>query len=621
MTKRTPKHLLLVFALGLSLALAFASCGKKGAEDAWLSFQLLMNHVFGEGSWSAASHGFSEGALTVSGVKLTIKNQQLATPSNSVGATIDKVTISEILPPNAMRDLLNSPDWRGASDLALAKGVTVEGFRAGEDFGDAKGLFEIKLAEAKGVLLKAASASLPAGPAGYIKSLAAESAKITGVSADVTYRADGIDGAGKVSFRGESSETKGLNFGGPPLIGDGGVLDAILSMGAAEHTVSGVSYSQSEGDSFALSFIMRESSVRGASGMAAFALGSVKGLSFSLKANDPDLKELYLSLDETTVANYDGQEIAKDTLAALRGGEMNGSGGIPAILDPAAAAAPSSMADVFTYPYSFDSINTSGLRLELPFIALSAERAEYKGPVRRHVVPSFNIKVENFAVRLSPDQAPESEREDLRRWTEALGASEFRLDADVSSAYEASSGSVKYTWRQLSVRDIADLTLSLELTGLTQGVIDGLARVPMDSPMEALMVPGASEFGLKEFTIQLNDHKLTKSMLAANAKELSVSPESLASTLSDAYDGKIDEMTPPDESPAANELLKDAIRSFLTSPQSIYFAAKPSDPVTVVSVFGAALGGGGSGTRNILNSLGLYLAVNGGAPQPLVFGQ
>jgi hypothetical protein len=615
MLKKLPKLFLLLLLCHFSLAL-FQGCGdgKKG-EDAWLSFQLAMNRFCGENAWKSSGHSYKNGVLTVENVSADIdlsgKNQGNASADKVSVAPLraDKIEVRDILPSKDMKELLSQDSWNGTGDLKIAEGAGIYSLASLKSVGDASFEFSLNYLGAEGLSLNAAEPTPLPGKAGFLKALKVKTYALEGLELDFK------DPQPEVAFTFLLAQSGGesLNFKGPSLVGDQSLLDVFFSLGAGKLSWSGLNLKVTDKNNNLSELNVGESLVEKMDGIAKFGASVTKDMALTVRLDHEDFETLKLKLAAVNVLNYDGAEFIKESFARLNVDDFSSAAENYSEIYTEGLLSPTMLAEFFTYPYSFDSASFSGLETDIDGFVIGTDKAEYIGPVKRHVVPSYKISVENFYVKLVSAGLKPKMKERVEGLAEFFGRPDLRLDAAFNSKYDPVTGVVRYDTPKLELLGLASISGAVELAGLTQSLVDELAQIPIEKAERVLLLPGFSDFGFNELRVEFKGGKLADLILNHNAREAGLSRAAYLLDLIERGTEEVDSQMNPDDYPQGNEALKTALGDFLRNPDSVTLSAKPNKTLNSASFLTATLQGDKGGV-NLFNSLNIELSVNGNSP-------
>lgn len=598
------KSLKMLRALAITLFTAFLVTG-CGGEGPYESFSLAMDNLAGEGQWSDKGHstGFFGGVLTVEGVvvKSEVGNLEIAT-----------VELKKPLEKEKLQAVIQATDWKEQKETTIAEGLILKGVKRVTKNGEI-GYDELNL---EGLALAAADANAISGPAGFLKATRVAKAGYKNFKMKVS-------GDTALDFLSAQMNANGLSFDAEPLAG----LDIIDPSGMAT-VFSSFSAKNLSFKDMTLDIARNEAS--GKPGAMKFALGGLeqKGLRGPFRAADA------LALTNLTFSFEigEGGPPATFSLASMNFNEIDVSDYqntvMPVILaayseggnlDDAVNGA-QTFADFFVSSASLKDGSVKGLDFKIGnIVSMKLAEATITGPMTAGTVsPRQATAVTGLEIILP--QSPEGLGEDaleLYQFGQDFGLSTFVMDIVSEGSYDAATGRLTSNTSKISLRELMDMSLAINMGGLTAERLEALKGVTLDNALIALMDP-VGVFGalsIENIDLTLNNQGLVERIYAyAGKTKLNGAPvENVkdmaagAVTIGLAAQGSMYLANP--------EGLSTSLSTFLKDPKSLKITLRADPPLS----FAAAQEF--SGDQNaLLNSLNLSVAANGEADvQPLRF--
>ncbi|MDR2612210.1 MAG: hypothetical protein LBG06_05060 [Deltaproteobacteria bacterium] len=620
-------------------ALAVVSCSKKGEEDAWKSFQILMDSSFGQGGWSVSSRSFDSATdtLTAEAVKVDLSRASQTLPPEYRGiltgqATARLVRITGILPSAEMRKLAEAASWTGDKDLELAKAFTVEEAVLPIGDGTFEALASLDSLSATGLLLRAAAPGAP--PAEGTQDLSLLTALEIGVLSEKGFRitgrlpaaggpaatgagpADGAEGAASVKeaagspaaisaeFSLGSFEARGLGHAEPAELYPGApdYLAILLSQKAQSLAWKDLSLKATSEDGLDLAITASDIQIEGMRRSGAATLLRVAGLALALGGNDPS-ENVSVSLDSLEAKDYDLTPAFPEWLQALQQVVETG--------DTQALASARDLDELFVFPYSFGSVTLRGLAVDGMGYTVKDGSLAALGPVLANKLSNHSTEI-SLHIALSADPAARSAEAaaDLQR---ILGRTDFRLALRSSVATEPErDGSYQFTLDALDAEGLGALTGTLRLSGVTPELVEALSDVNPRNANPFTLLGIISPLGVQYIDLNYKDASLVDALVKDAAGKAGQTPLQYKLALAERFRaGLIDQFGAP---PAVFQKATDALRSFLATPSAISVSAAPRQSVTMDSVSPYLTLGDFPGLMDFLN---LTMKSGDSAPVPL----
>ncbi|MDR2405913.1 MAG: hypothetical protein LBE27_06040 [Deltaproteobacteria bacterium] len=593
--------------------LLLAGCGdKKTEEDAWLSFQIAMNKIFGEGAWKSGSHSYQDSTLSVKDLSASLK---ISSPSinSTIPLTVKNISVKDIISSKDMKELLDGESWKGKSDLTLAQNLTLDGVHLETSEDTSKISLDLDKGNLIKVVLKAAKGSTLPGAAGYLRHLELDSYEFLNIALNFQ-DSDEESGPAKFIASQEKLSAKGVSFSGSPVLEDQSLIDVVLGKCAKEISADGLKVELAAGALLGSSLEVSQSLVRDMMGVAQSSHSSVKGIKFTADLPDDgeNFRKVAIDIDEVSVDGYEGLEFMQTAIQELQeiqdleqmGGDIYSDDNADNMLEPR------SLAEVFTYPYSFEKASVLGVKMTMDSLNFGLDKAEYLGPVKRHVVPSFKISLDNLNAKLDPSNLKGEMQENIVAFTQTLGTQDLRLDAKLSSQYDPTKGTILYNYETIDLKDLASLKFVFGLAGLTPALVEQLTRVGFDDIHSLILVPGFSDFGLNELILDYTDKSLVPKLIQKTAQNAGIPAQQITAGLKFLLGSKISGILDPELYPKANSAVMGAVNNFLDNPKSLSISVKPKVPLSMGNAFTYYLRGE-SGIRELFNNLNISISANG----------
>jgi hypothetical protein len=591
-----------LLALALILALLLHGCGdQREAEDAWISFGVLMDKIVDRGAWDSASHSYSGGALTVEGIKFS-----LDAPSNTNGGPsspafrLATLTVEGLPPSKDMRDLLSGSSRKAARELTLAKNFSAASFAFQLKDGGTTYSGSLQNVSGSGVALAPGGGYSATGPSGIFRDLSVGRFYLRSLS----LRAGGPEGAAELKVGALDGEA--VSLGGQEFLGYGDFPALLMRLKAQRLEMASLVLDYEPAFEAEQHLIVDTARVTGLDGLARHKTVGIRGVTYKRSSEIRAPNEVEVKITSINLVNLDGVELMRESFSERTGG-VNPLEMLEAFQE--AAVKPTSLAGFVSYPFSFDTFTVTSLDSYVDGMLFGFDRAEYFGPVRRHSIPSFKIAIDNFRAVLDPEVLTGDLQETARKLVFTFGYPDYRADLLFSSDYEPSSGTVKYNYWKLDVEGLFAASGTLELTGLTPAVVVALSKIEPQDLMKATFIPGFASVGFKGFVLRYDERNLVTSLIEAQAEEAGIPPDDFGHALASALSLHIDKLVDPSSYPKANDALAAILRTFVLEPKSLEIESKPVPTIDITSVMMGYLQGS-RGTRQLFNRLNLDISVN-----------
>ncbi|MDR2405914.1 MAG: hypothetical protein LBE27_06045 [Deltaproteobacteria bacterium] len=588
------KHLAIVGAMAILLTAALMSgCGdKKQAEDAWLSFQLVMNKAFGENQWSSTSHSFQNGILTVQGVSATLDQMKLGTESLNQFLTnplkIDTITVTNILPAKDMKTLFDSENWSGNADQALATQVSMRGLSTNQNFDDEELTFSVEAAQLDQIVLKVPTGKSVPGFLGFLKSLNLGKSSYKNLS--VSLKSKNQPASGNAYLSVDSYSLTALRFNDQGLLGDDSLMDILFAAKIDQVEWAMVKFGFQDGDDEKHDFTLASASMKNLDGLGKFGSFLLKDLSLDSKSKDLGIKGANFKLSDLSLTNLDASLVYKDLLSGLRGQDiLSGSPDTDALIESNLQNFPK-ISFLFSYPYDLDSWKMANLMVSVNGLNFGVGALDYQGPVKRNVIPNSKITLSNMTLDLgNVSLLSDTDAKDLKAFTDAFGMTKFTLAGDVEVNYQGDAGNVKYTCNNLNVDSLFSLSFDTELTGFTQELITAYSEVPLKEFYLILMAPGAEKIGIKTLSLNYTDNSFFKRMISyANADTPDKSQADFMNELQANVIDNLEAIIGGNSPPEFFQTYAQYVGDFFQDPKAIKLSLTPENPVTIIDIIGVS---------------------------------
>jgi hypothetical protein len=642
------RSLIVLAALAAALGL-FGGCGQDEGQEAWESFQILMNRAFGEGRWSAQGHKATGGVLTITGFSASLSGlaEQIPVAGLDAAALKNPLTAESLqitgLPPKAeLSGIAAGGPWAGAADIALAAKVVVRNAKTAQTLEglditasyDALEAAQITLAgsdpppspEPRGGLsflkaLRLGSLSYKNVRVAFSEEAGSEEAKAgagagaesAGAGAEAGAKAGGLSGSLLLG----SYSAQNISFAGPQIFRDNSFLDIIYSFKAEKLSWTGVELEASEaGGGTAETWSLKIEGADLAELDGPFRAGSLSLKNISAQAGTAASPQAAFALraGEFTLAKLDAFEFARSLTKGLAGEDF--------FADPGRASQKLennlddslTLADLLSHPYDLDSWSLSGLSLTASGITFGVDKLAWEGPAKRRAITSSKTSLSGLSINLrNTGSLPKGWQRDIKELTDFAGADSLTISGSLELAYDPESGSAKYTYSGWTFDPLGAVDASVELSGLTQALVDRLAAVSLRSAAAHLLRQGLGGAGVKSFSITYQEKSLVGNILKKLAADAGAAEpdhtERLRAEMVKYLEGQAADFGNP---PFFSNLIMDA-ENFLANPQTLTISMSPDEPLTQKSAPQASLSGPTEEeAKNFLNFLKLSFSANGG---------
>ena len=526
------------------------------AKDAYETFTLVMNKMVGEGNWSAKSHEIAstDGTLTVSGLNVkppfaaleaaaapapAVTTEDDAATEGEAAAEANKaeaaapmpvissfdiatVTVKNSIGKAEMEAILASQDWRDKSEAKLADDITLKGLEinwnmpeAAADMGLRHSIEEFTMEK---ISLAAVGADNPAGGIGFLKAL-----RLSGLSyknANVVMTENKMKMDAKIA----SVQASTVAFDAPPLDGfdvidTTGLLSAIGTISAKSVILNDLTVEATEATTTGtISFGVKKLEQKDVAGFGKIGHVALSGFSFNLPGHgEGEYPSMSASLDNVTVNGLDLTPYIQKFLPAIAA----------AVADPEMASMllneAQNLGDFFVAPFSLTDLSMVGFELKIgDAIAIKLADCQASGPYVAGEIPAIQkSSISGLEIALPNDpKYIGGHFDEVVEFTQAFGMANFIVNADVVAEYDAATGVYRQTTNKFEVKDLVEMTGSLEIGGLTVERVKVFKETPLQSIYFALMMPDQvfGDLSLNNFKLAITDKSLVDRIFNCVAK-------------------------------------------------------------------------------------------------------
>ncbi|MDR2340023.1 MAG: hypothetical protein LBF40_07820 [Deltaproteobacteria bacterium] len=608
---------LLIACLALTLTLGHGDDNSE--EDAWFAFGMAMDKAFGSKGWTSSGHSFQNGTLTVEGFSSRPESLGAGEGEGTKpgGLTVRTITVQGMPSSQLMGRILVATDWAGTTDETLAQLVTLQGVTLGMENEEFAVDLTLDAAQFSQITLAAALSDKFSGSLGYLKATRLGKVSYTGLKASFGLpKNKGGDGLADMTL--DSYSLGGLDFSAEGLFGDGSILDVISSARMANVDWSNIAVAIPSGngeDKWEIT--MAGLSIKGLDGIGKYGDITLKELRAKFPNLTDGMESADLRLAGYSIQNLDMRDLFKGILSAMGGAYLNDKPkalGFEGFLENSFT-----MAGYFTYPYSFDSWKLTGFDLTSGGLDLGIASLDYQGPIRKNVIPNAKISLSGGYLDVKDlASVPKPLKEPLGELTEFLGQKSFKGGGAINVTYDPGKGSALYDYAGWSVESLGEVSFAMELTGLTQPFVDGLAKIPASSFEKVLEIPGILGLGIGDLSFDYKDSSLTEKIIAKVSELKEQDPTELTAELQQGVSVVLDPILSKSRYPAAHNAIARASADYLKNPKSFSVTSKPQNPSTILT-FWVLLKGDAQWLNLILDSFNIGISVNGEPPTPLSF--
>ncbi|MDR1040627.1 MAG: hypothetical protein LBR80_10795 [Deltaproteobacteria bacterium] len=645
----------------LMAALIAVSCGKKKTEeDAWRSFEILMNAALGQGAWTAASHSYdsSSDSLTATGLEIDLPKAASRLPHDYVNipegkAQIQKATVVGILEPARMEETVNATSWRGKPEAVIAGSFTLTGMKTPLGGRDGSS-FEMSLDELALTDVKLRANSDPAPAEGEpdqslqssfeLGSLSKKGFRIAGSfpralianAGDTDSPFESMASGGDEdndnplsAFAAQADEAAGGgNQAGAPSADDGTIADDAeapmvdMELLLASFDAKGVSFLPAKVEALelppaALLLI----------GQKAQSVGW-KGLSLRINGH-PQSGDLTIAADAFEVTGLDG--IGKSEhikLAGFKAGmtgtepgramdlavgswEVNGLDLTPAFPtylpglslamaagDPDLAVDGRSLAELFVNPVSYRDASLDGFTFDFQGVKLEDGRGRLAGPVTAWTLGDRSSELSG-RITLGGEEGSSGQKA-AEKFQDLFGVTSFGFNAATAiKAAPAQNGSWEFTLSSLGAEGLGDFSALINLSGITPETVEAMKSIPFSDPNPLDLLGAISGVGIERLNVSLKDTSLTNALVKSMAEDQDISPDRVREEMAEGLVALMREqfMAPAE----AFAPLKAAVAGFMAAPTALTVDMSPAASVTVASAATFLTSGDTAGFMDFLN--------------------
>ena len=534
------KSTIVIAALVLIVAAAFLIARQSASSDAYETFTMAMDHVVGQGNWTAKGHEISSagGSLTVNGVNIRLTGKKASQPApassepapageeskeNATPAAVDptveiaSIEIKKGLSKAALENIIKAQNWRDQKETKIADGITLKGVSFKLPMtGMEPSLMAVEAVDMKSVALAAAGSNAPEGAAGFLKALRMDNFSYTKFK--VTSRNQDV----AVDMLLDEMSAQGVNFGeeafpGLEAMDPSGFSTVMSSMAVKSAAMKNMTmnFKDQNEDFQALVTIagIDEQDIRSFNHIGH---ASLTGLNFSVKSKKG--VPIEFKMDKAAVNGFDMSEYMKKMMPVM----------IAATMDPESAddlmSDLQTLGDVFVSPFSLNDFSMSGMDLKIGGVQFfKLAECSVVGPYKAGQIPATqksSLKGFELFLPTEPKFAGEDAKE-IYEFGRNFGMTHFVMDAEGEGLHDPSTGNITSRITKFSVKDLVDISGHIEFGGLTPERVDTLKSIPLKTAFVALMNPEAvfGQMSLKSFNLKVVDHSLTNRVMKMMAVE------------------------------------------------------------------------------------------------------
>jgi len=626
------KTQMIMAALALMIALIAAACSQAPPVDHYPTFAQAMDKLAGPGQWTAKTHTTGrDDLLTVSGLTITLPTPTLpalepaeaaedeaaaAEPAIERVVEIATVEVKKPLDKKTLETLIATADWRDQKETRLADSVVLKGVSLRAAIGQDVFQFSVEEAAAKTPTLSAAGPEAPAGRAGFLKALRLDEltykkAKSTGGSLGTEFVATvGMASVKNVAYDGEA-------LAGLEALDPTGLFEVLSAMTAKSASIKDIVMDfkdlgvESSGRLTVTSIEEKD--------IKAMSVGDLVAEDFKFDLANPQNPPINFTLDKLVLRGFDLSAYMSRMMPIIIAAGFN-----PENAEQMMAGF-YTLGDFFASPLSLDEISFSGLEINVAdILTVKTAEAGVSGAYRAGQIPaSHKSHLKDLEIILPQDAEKAAADPDyLKLYTigQRFGMTRFIINSETEGRYDPKTGEVSNQLKRLSIKDLAEITGSSEMSGLTPERLEKLSGTPLSMITLALMAPDAvfGEVALHKLNVKLEDKGLTNRLFGYTAQVRSEKGPDRVSAEDVRQQLLVDlpqAMTQVGRSYLANpEVLGQALTAFYTKPGSLELNLAADPPLGARAIIS-----GGGDVNQILNSLNISVSANGEESPALKF--
>lgn len=645
--KRKIGGLFLFCLLAISFVFLFG-CGKKDSEEAWESFQIMMDALTGgRDNWSSVSHDYSSKTLTVSGVEIKDMTFEDAVEGEEQldlagKGRIETIKVKGILAPKKLNELIALAAWSDKPSTKLTEELVCENvdmsFKSGpiEPMG-----YKIKSFSVSDLTLKAAGKTDDIGPLTFMNATTAGTIQYDDMQISFDSKVGQDQDPVSGTFLIGSLFAKKVGFGGalaekyPDYKSQG-------NFSADELTLKKVALDVKTNE---VIFDLAIDEI-GAFGVKDFSNVQKAELnSFNLKfqnqnPSDSNVKDFDISVRKASLSGLDYTDlfmdfISSDSLAegaATAANLLQGSSPLDKLLaepgeddpmdedgydilgsldeddDEDLPLSVSNLGGLFSYPFSLESSSVEDLTINADNMArISLNKVSFDGPFKRNEVASVKFKLDGLSLFADPNNPKTAKN--AATFTKYLGSNTVTLNLDYSATHNPSAKTYTYSIDRLEVVNNASLQASLTIDDITQKTVDALLDIKTDDILGLLSFVSNSTLGIKGLEITLSDKSVINNIAKAVADETGSTPQDVKPIL-----GMIVGIFIQDEfgnvlSQDSLSLASSALSDFISNPGKLNLSAIPQKTLNFNNIIPFM-----NDQSGLINFMNFKLSVNNAPP-------
>ncbi len=594
----------IALAVAVVLIAAIVFFGRvSGASEAYESFSLAMDHLAGQGKWSAASHDIEPFEST-----LVVKDLSFPWPPRSPQDSGQRLTIKTLkirdgLSKAELKKVLAQSSWQNQKEVQLAEGLIIEDLSgvAGD-----KPMITVKEIKMEKPSLAEAGADNPEGALGFVKALRFKDlswkdlaiTRYSGeVIGDIKSRVGRLE---DLSWAGElNPELLKINPSGR------------LALAAALHSRSALVEDI---------FVGMKSGEKGP--FSALSLKKLKGENLAgwERLGFLELADGFLEMD-----------LADGTPPLALGHEslqIKGLG-LKELLDKClplaleAAKSPQRAAELYLNFLTLGSLFTPTLTIEefklkgfggqMGPLWLKLSKAEFLGYEAGKLSPRQFCLLEGLELSLPTEAQSVQGSECLTAFYEFgrdFGQTHFKLDSSAETNYEADSGRWKRRLHTFELKDLGSFSGYLDLGGLTAERLAALNKIAVANSYLALLMPEQilGQLSLNEFDLRFLDEGLTEKIMGYIAKTEFNSDDGNIVRQALLNDIKLQSQQKGNMYLVNPDDLAKPLTEFFSNPGTMELLIRPEPALSLQSIEQTAPDGN---INRLLDSLNISLSANG----------